>query len=124
MRRFTSVLIVLSLLGGLEAPAVALQSYAWASMLVRGLRAGASASTLAETFDGRHPCALCLRAARAGASQCLRAAFSPAKPDFFPPRRRAPLAARGRGDMRPRVFASAAGRPEPPPVPPPKTRLA
>jgi hypothetical protein len=124
MRRLARVLVVMSLLCGLEVPTVALQSYAWATMLLRGLRAGPAATALAETFDGRHPCAICARVPRPGASQSLRAAPSPLKPDFFPPRRIPALAADARGNAKSRVFIAALSRSSPPPVPPPNARAA
>jgi len=38
-----------------------LQSYAWASMFVEFSRQGSVAGALAKTFDGKHPCKLCLK---------------------------------------------------------------
>jgi hypothetical protein len=39
---------------------VALQSFAWARMITQYAREGSLAGAITKTFDGRHPCAICL----------------------------------------------------------------
>ena len=51
------LLAVLATLGGHWA---ALQSFAWARMIGQYARQESLASAISKTFDGRHPCALCL----------------------------------------------------------------
>ena len=51
------LLAVMALLGGHWA---VLQSFAWARMMGQFARQESLASALTKTFDGRHPCALCL----------------------------------------------------------------
>jgi hypothetical protein len=51
------VLAMLAMLGGHWA---VLQSLAWARMLGQYAREGTLASALVKTFDGQHPCQLCL----------------------------------------------------------------
>jgi hypothetical protein len=51
------LLAVLAMLGGHWA---ALQSFAWAHMLGQYARQGSLLSALVKTFDGKHPCDLCL----------------------------------------------------------------
>ena len=41
---------------------LALQSFAWSRMLVNFSRQGSVGMAIMKTFDGQHPCALCLRA--------------------------------------------------------------
>ena len=51
------LLAVLATLGGHWA---ALQSMAWVRMVAQYSRQGSFAGAIAKTFDGRHPCALCV----------------------------------------------------------------
>jgi len=51
------LLAVLAMLGGHW---VALQSIAWARMIGQYAREGSLGSAISKTFDGRHPCPLCL----------------------------------------------------------------
>lgn len=52
-------LTVLSLCAGLGLHWAALQSVAWAGMLVSYARTGSVATAITKTFDGKHPCPLC-----------------------------------------------------------------
>jgi hypothetical protein len=51
--------MVLSLCAAIGLHWAALQSIAWAGMLLNYSRTGSVASAVARTFDGRHPCPLC-----------------------------------------------------------------
>jgi hypothetical protein len=52
-------LMVLSLCAALGLHWAALQSVAWAGMLLSYSRSGSMAAAIEKTFDGRHPCPLC-----------------------------------------------------------------
>jgi hypothetical protein len=52
-------LMVLSLCGAVGLHWAALQSIAWAGMLLNYSRGGSVTSAIEKTFDGRHPCPLC-----------------------------------------------------------------
>jgi len=52
-------LMILSLCAALGLHWAALQSVAWAGMLLSYSRSGSVATAIAKTFDGRHPCPLC-----------------------------------------------------------------
>jgi hypothetical protein len=58
--RFCAVGLILLLQG----PAMLTQEIAWAGMLVTYTRDRGLARGVAETFDGDHPCAMCLKAAK------------------------------------------------------------
>ncbi len=55
-----SAACLLALLFMLGGHWLALQSIAWARMIHHYAREGSLASALCKTFDGRHPCVLCL----------------------------------------------------------------
>jgi hypothetical protein len=52
--------LVLGLVFSLGAHWAILQSVAWASMFVTYSRSGSICEALIKTFDGQHPCALCI----------------------------------------------------------------
>jgi hypothetical protein len=53
-------------------------------MALHGLRGGSVAQALSQTFDGQHPCKICLRIKAASSDSRLVAPPSP-KAEFFPP---------------------------------------
>jgi len=57
--------MVLSLCGAIGLHWAALQSIAWAGMLISNARTGSIATAISHTFDGQHPCPLCKAIARA-----------------------------------------------------------
>ena len=57
--------MVLSLCAAIGLHWAALQSIAWAGMLVNYARSGSIASAIEMTFDGKHPCPLCNAIAKA-----------------------------------------------------------
>ena len=99
----------------------ALQSFAWATMLVENARSAPLSEAVARTFDGAHPCDLC-HAVAAGKKAEKKTEALPvfAKVDFICPPRltlRPPAPA-------PFVYQAltvvALTRSQPPPVPPPR----
>ena len=63
MRHFLAKLICLvAAVTILEVPSVALQSYAWATMLNDRIPTQGFSEAISSTFDGEHPCEHCLAA--------------------------------------------------------------
>jgi len=63
MRHFLAKLICLfAAITIMEAPTVVLQSYAWANMLSQRIPSQGISEAVSTTFDGAHPCELCLTA--------------------------------------------------------------
>ena len=58
-RQASRVLLVLTLCLAVGGHWLALQSVAWATMLIENSSREPFAVALAQTFDGQHPCALC-----------------------------------------------------------------
>ncbi|MBI3565622.1 MAG: hypothetical protein HY079_10540 [Elusimicrobia bacterium] len=58
--RWARLLVLAAFVGSLGLPAAFLQACAWTRMAVEYARRDGVASALAETFDGAHPCAMCL----------------------------------------------------------------
>lgn len=123
MPRLLRLSLVAALLCGLADPAAVLQTYAWTRMTLSGLRRGSVARALSETFDGRHPCAICARAGRAVSTPSLRASAS-ARPDLFPPSRLAAPATTLVRAAAPGPRLGVSDSASPPSTPPPKTFLA
>jgi|GEM_PF-1802527 len=124
MRRGLGLTLIGALLCGLDVPATAVQACAWAVMLARGARIHSAAQAVSETFDGLHPCSVCLRLKRAEPAPSLRAVPSAAKPDFFPPSGARPDAPRADAAAAPRRNRAAFAACAPPATPPPKTLAA
>jgi len=79
----TRILVVAALCLTLGLHWTALQSAAWAGMVVKHCRSGTFAEALVKTFDGKHPCALCkvVRASK-GAEKKADVSTPAAKLDF------------------------------------------
>jgi hypothetical protein len=78
------VLLLLLVLGG--GHWFALQSVAWLTMLVGNLGTAPISQAVRETFDGKHPCALCDAIAAAKKSdKKSEATTPPARLEFLPP---------------------------------------
>jgi hypothetical protein len=60
LRKMGSAACLLAVLATLGGHWVALQSLAWVRMIVQYSQQGSFTSALAKTFDGRHPCNLCV----------------------------------------------------------------
>ena len=105
----------------------ALQSVAWTSMLLSRARTGSLTEALQTTFDGKHPCRLCLvvREGRAADQPSpdspAPTSGCPAKLDLTPASASVRLIADGTalqpGAVPPTALPS---RSEPPPLPPPR----
>ncbi len=60
-RRWMCLVMIAALLSAMGAHLPVLQAAAWARMTVRFCRTDRLDVSIAKTFDGRHPCALCLK---------------------------------------------------------------
>jgi len=60
MRRFGNTLLIVALLANTGGHWALLQSVAWTTMLVEHLHSQSFSQSMEQTFDGRHPCPLCL----------------------------------------------------------------
>ena len=58
--RFGKILVVLALVAMLGAHWALLQTMAWTTMLADNLQSSSLHQALAKTFDGEHPCPICL----------------------------------------------------------------
>lgn len=113
--------MVLSLCAALGLHWAALQSVAWAGMLLSYSRGGSVATAIAKTFDGRHPCPLCKAIAKGeqgGKKQDCQLATGKMDMDFRPQSRllfprQGPGSWRTVAETAPAFFAR-------PPVPPPR----
>ena len=117
--------LIIALCSSIGMHWAALQSVAWATMLVDNARSGPIAEAIAKTFDGNHPCGLCKRVAAAKGSENKRDVQPlTAKPDLICATRAITLLPRCAGYS----FAwSSVMSPErvcAPPVPPPRLEPA
>lgn len=62
--RIGHVLLIVALLGATGAHWGVMQSFAWAQMFANNSRTENFTEALSETFDGKHPCALCRQIAQ------------------------------------------------------------
>jgi hypothetical protein len=58
------LVLILALFAATGGHWMVLQSVAWSAMLVQYSRGASLASAVEQTFDGKHPCALCEKIAR------------------------------------------------------------
>jgi hypothetical protein len=63
-KRFGHGLLILSLLCATGGHWAMLQSVAWATMLANNARTECLSDAISQTFDGRHPCPICLQIAK------------------------------------------------------------
>lgn len=118
--------VLLSLSLGLHW--AALQSVAWTSMLVQRVQHGTLVEAIQTTFDGKHPCPICL-VVREGRAAERQQPASPGRSATESPKLDLTLGASpfriiaDRADPRPPALASLAflSRSEPPPLPPPRS---
>jgi len=67
----------------LGAHLILLQSYAWTNMALDHWKSAALKTALSETFDGRHPCGVCLKVQNDASSKKKQEARAPERgPDF------------------------------------------
>jgi hypothetical protein len=118
-------LTVFALCGAIGLQWIALQSVAWAAMLVDHAKCAPLRQAIAQTFDGAHPCALCHAVAKGKSAQKKSELQSPGpKIDLIcPPRARALLASFVPFRYATPDFFFAESRPTPP-VPPPRSFLS
>ena len=60
--RWWKCVVAIALVTLMQGPALVTQEIAWAGMLVRYTQERGLVRGVAETFDGDHPCAMCLKA--------------------------------------------------------------
>lgn len=60
VRLLTRLLVVIALCSAIGLQWVAVQSVAWTTMLIDNVRVFPIGEAVAKTFDGQHPCNLCL----------------------------------------------------------------
>jgi hypothetical protein len=119
--RWGNFVLVLAMFTSIGGHWLALQSVAWTAMLADHMRQESFAAALKETFDGRHPCALCQRIAAGKKSEQKTELAAPVQKFEFPPAS-AQLAC-----FAPTTFAWQSSPDavcvswsQPPPVPPPR----
>ncbi len=114
-------LMVVSLCGAIGLHWVALQSIAWAGMLISNARCGSLVTAVANTFDGQHPCPLCKAIAKGeqgGKKQDMQLGGGRIDMEF---RRQPALLFPPRKDQRwPSLAFRACARSTEPVLPPPK----
>jgi hypothetical protein len=123
--RLARILVILALCLSIGAHWAALQSVAWATMLVENARHASVSDAIMKTFDGNHPCDLCKRVATAEHSpKKSDAQPSTPKPDLICTMRTVAVRLLAT-DVRFESFeAAATARVSSPPTPPPRTELA
>ena len=60
-RRWIQLAMVVSFLNSMGAHVAVLQTFAWAKMAVQFAQHDSLSASLQKTFDGKHPCKMCLR---------------------------------------------------------------
>jgi hypothetical protein len=84
-KRIGNLFLIVALLAATGGHWVLLQSVAWTTMLTGHLQCESLTEAVTQTFDGRHPCKLCLAIAAAKKAE-KKAEFPPAlKRIEFPP---------------------------------------
>jgi hypothetical protein len=119
--RLPRVFIIVALCLSIGAHWAALQSVAWATMLVQNAKQAPIARAIAQTFDGEHPCNLCKGVAAAQGSEKKRDAQPlTAKPDLICATRTIALLPRVSDHIFAPFYALAPERIFTPPTPPPR----
>lgn len=105
---------------------IALQSLAWASMLVQNSTRAPFSEAILRTFDGQHPCNLCkgIAAAQQSQKKPAQAQASAVKQDFICAARVLPFVHAFQEIIFSRSAHSFSVRALSPPVPPPRVTLA
>ncbi len=125
LRSFTRLLLVIALCSAIGLQWVAVQSIAWTAMLIENVKFFPVAEALAKTFDGQHPCDLCL-VAQTGQSHDRQpeAQTVRAKIDLICAARPLSLETSFETIRYPRHGAAVLARGQTPAVPPPRVALA
>jgi hypothetical protein len=122
-KRMGQMLMIVAVLAATDTQWLILQSVAWTTMLARNLHNTSLDNAMAETFDGKHPCSMC-KAIADGKKSEKKSDFTVSfkQLEFL-----APIT--GFAFQRPQTFTLApapgsdtarSGRPQKPPVPPPR----
>jgi len=119
--RLGNILMIVALLAASGAHWGVLQSVAWTQMFTDNLQSGSWSEALVKTFDGKHPCPLCLKIADGKQSE-KRSEFALElkKMEFPPAQENLSIFAPSRFDWLPSVDFSAESRSHQPLVPPPR----
>jgi len=80
--RLLRLALIAALLAGMDAHLALIQGCAWATMAWRASRGVSVSRALSETFDGRHPCAVCFAVKKTASAPSLNAA-APARVDMI-----------------------------------------
>ena len=83
--RIGKIFLVLSLVAMLGAHWALLQTVAWTTMLADNLHAHSLAESMIHTFDGKHPCPICMAIAAGKKTENKSEAVSPTLKLEFPP---------------------------------------
>jgi hypothetical protein len=112
--------MVLSLCAALGLHWAALQSVAWAGMLVNFSRTGSVAEAVAKTFDGQHPCPLCMALSKSEQGS-KKQEFQAARKLDMDCQRKVAMVMPGPGSIRwPEFIARGAAMSREPDAPPPR----
>jgi hypothetical protein len=122
-KRIGNLFLIVALLAATAGPWVLLQSVAWTTMLTGRLQCESFTAAVTQTFDGRHPCKLCLAIAAAKKAE-KKAEFPPAlkKIEFPPPADGLTLYAPASFQILTAADTFAAPAAMEPPTPPPRLR--
>jgi hypothetical protein len=122
-KRIGNLFLIVALLAATGGHWVLLQSVAWTTMLTDHLQCESFTESVTQTFDGRHPCKLCLAIAAAKKSE-KKAEFPPSlkKIEFPPLTAGVALYAPASFQLLTAADTFAAPAPVEPPTPPPRIR--
>lgn len=115
--------LILALLAAADVHLALLQGYGWATMAWRGAHSGSVSRALSDTFDGQHPCSVCIAVKKAARGPGLRAS-SPVKAELFYQTAKAGAPARPARSKVSALDAETSGIAASPQTPPPKTFLS
>jgi hypothetical protein len=115
--------VALLLCVSVGAPWIALQSVAWATMLVEYSQESTLAKAMVQTFDGNHPCDLCKHVRVKQSEKKPDAPSTTLKPDLLCVKRAVVLIPPYVDLSFPTELIDASTEPPAPPVPPPRTLL-
>lgn len=125
LSRSARVLVMVALCLSIGTHWAALQSVAWATMLIHNSQRASLAEAFAKTFDGQHPCNLCKGVAAAQHSE-KKGDAQPltVKPDLICATRVVALTPSCAEHVFAPYSAIASARVSSPPAPPPRPQLA
>jgi len=114
-------LVVAALVLTLGAHWALLQTVAWTAMLANNLRMHSFSESVCRTFDGKHPCPICLAIAAAKKSEKKSGfTFQTQRLEFPPLKESIALIAPSRFELLPQKNFSAESVSQKPPTPPPR----